>query len=43
LTPLEVFHEFYKFKYPNAPEVPQELNEDFKELIQKVSHASDQT
>jgi exonuclease SbcD len=43
LTPLEVFHEFYKYKYPNATEVPKELNEDFKELIQKVSHASDQT
>lgn len=43
LSPLEVFQEFYKHKYPDAPEVPADLNEDFKELIQKVTHASDQT
>lgn len=43
LSPLEVFGEFYKHKYPNAPELPEELKEDFKELIQKVNHASDQT
>jgi len=43
LSPLEVFQEFYKFKYPDAPEIPADLKEDFKELIQKVAHASDQT
>jgi len=43
LSPLEIFQEFYKFKYPDAPEVPDDLKNDFKELIQKVSHASDQT
>jgi exonuclease SbcD len=43
LSPLEVFQEFYKFKYPDAPEVPADLKNDFKELIQKVTSASDQT
>ncbi len=43
LSPLEVFQEFYKYKYPDAPEVPSDLKEDFKELIQKVVNASDQT
>lgn len=43
LSPLEVFQEFYKHKYPDAPEVPRDLKEDFKELIQKVVNASDQT
>ena len=43
LSPLEVFQEFYKFKYPDSPEVPSDLKNDFKELIQKVTHASDQT
>jgi exonuclease SbcD len=43
LSPLEVFQEFYKHKYPDAPEVPSDLKEDFKELIQKVVNASDQT
>lgn len=40
LSPLEVFTEFYAHKYPDAPEVPEELKEDFKELIQKVNHAT---
>lgn len=43
LSPLEVFQEFYKFKYPDAKEVPPDLKNDFKELIQKVTNASDQT
>jgi len=43
LSPLEVFQEFYKYKYPDAPEVPTDLKNDFKELIQKVTNASDQT
>jgi len=42
LSPLEVFQEFYKFKYPDAPEMPTDLKNDFKELIQKVSNAPDQ-
>ena len=42
LSPLEVFQEFYKFKYPDAPEMPADLKNDFKELIQKVSNAPDQ-
>lgn len=43
LSPMEVFQEFYSYKYPDAPQVPEDLKEDFKELIQKVTHASDQT
>lgn len=43
LSPLEVFQEFYKFKYPNASEVPLELKDDFKDLIQKVKNAPNQT
>ena len=43
LSPLEVFQEFYKHKYPDAPNIPSDLEDDFKELIQKVTHASDQT
>lgn len=43
LSPLEVFQEFYRHKYPDAQNIPSELEHDFKELIQKVTHASDQT
>lgn len=43
LSTLEVFQEFYKHKYPDAPQIPADLENDFKELIQKVTHASDQT
>lgn len=43
LSPIEIFQEFYAHKYPDAPEVPSDLQNDFKELIQKVAHASDQT
>lgn len=43
LSPMEVFEEFYSHKYPDAPQIPADLKEDFKELIQKVTHASDQT
>lgn len=43
LSPLEVFQEFYNFKYPDAGEIPADLKNDFKELIQKVTNASDQT
>lgn len=43
LSPLEIFEEFYKFKFPESKEIPPDLNHDFKELIQKVSSAADQT
>ena len=43
LSTLEIFQEFYKHKYPDAPQIPSDLENDFKELIQKVSNASDQT
>jgi DNA repair protein SbcD/Mre11 len=36
---LELFGEFYKMKFPEAPEIPQELRQDFLELLQKVRHA----
>ena len=42
LSTMEVFQEFYKHKFPDAPEIPEELKNDFKELIQKVSDASAQ-
>jgi exonuclease SbcD len=43
LSPLDVFKEFYKFKYPDSSGVSEELEIDFKELIQRVQNASDQT
>ncbi len=43
LGPLEIFEEFYRYKYPDAKEIPHDLSDDFKELIQKVSSAPDQT
>jgi hypothetical protein len=43
LSPMEVFKEFYKFKYPDSVGMSEELQDDFKELIQKVQNASDQT
>jgi DNA repair protein SbcD/Mre11 len=39
LSILEVFHEFYRFKYPDAPEVPEDLEEDFKSLIERANRA----
>lgn len=40
LSPLELFTEFYSVKYPEAKEIPEELKADFKELLDKVQHAS---
>lgn len=40
LTPLELFQEFYATKYPEAKEIPEDLKEDFKALLDKVKHAS---
>ena len=43
LSPLELFEEFYKTKYPDSPEVPHELKDDFKNLLEKARHATSQT
>ena len=43
LSPLELFEEFYVAKYPEAKEMPEELRSDFKELLDKVTHASSKT
>lgn len=40
MTPLEIFTEFYQTKYPDAKEVPADLTEDFKTLLEKVKNAS---
>lgn len=40
LSPLELFQEFYKTKYKDAGEVPEDLKSDFSELLEKVKHAS---
>jgi hypothetical protein len=42
LSPVELFSEFYATKYPGSPEVPDEIKNDFKELLLKVKHASHQ-
>ena len=41
MTPLELFEEFYKVKYPDA-EMPDDLKSDFKALLEKVKDASHQ-
>jgi exonuclease SbcD len=43
LSPLELFQEFYAVKFPDSPEVPQELFEDFRNLLEKVTDASSET
>lgn len=43
LSPLELFEEFYKTKYPDSPEVPSELKADFKNLLEKAKNATSQT
>ena len=40
LSPLELFEEFYATKFPDAKEIPEDLKADFKELLNKVNHAS---
>lgn len=43
LSPLELFEEFYKTKYPDGDELPEDLKQDFKELLEKVKHAPHST
>jgi DNA repair protein SbcD/Mre11 len=43
LSPLEIFQQFYAHKYPDAQDMPPELELDFKELLQKVNDASSET
>ena len=40
LSPLELFKEFYASKYPEQSKVPDELMEEFTELIQRVNDAT---
>lgn len=40
LSPLELFEEFYATKFPESPEIPHDLKEDFMSLHEKVKHAS---
>jgi len=43
LNTFELFKEFYKHKYPESEKMPPELEEDFKELVLRVSHETPQT
>ncbi len=43
LTPMELFQEFYAVKFPEAKVVPDELKNDFAELIEKVKNAPHST
>ncbi len=40
LEPLELFAEFYATKYPDSGELPEDLAQDFKTLLEKVRHAA---
>jgi exonuclease SbcD len=40
LSTLDLFQEFYKSKYPETSEVPEDLMADFSALLEKVKHAS---
>jgi exonuclease SbcD len=40
LSPVELFQEFFEAKFPDAPQMPTELREDFVKLLEKVTHAS---
>lgn len=40
LSPVELFEEFYAAKFPEAENIPDDLKEDFKALLDKVKHAS---
>jgi exonuclease SbcD len=42
LSPIELFVEFYKVKFPEASDMPEELKQDFAKLLEKVKHASSQ-
>ena len=39
LSHLDLFTEFYAAKYPDAPELPEELKKDFSELLERAKHA----
>ena len=43
LSPYELFEEFYKNKYPEEAQVPDDLKSDFLKLLSKANHASDKT
>lgn len=38
LSHVDLFKEFYAAKYPEAPELPEELKKDFTELLERVKH-----
>lgn len=38
LSHVDLFSEFYAAKYPDAPELPDELKKDFTELLERVKH-----
>lgn len=40
LSHVELFTEFYAAKYPEAPELPEELKKDFTELLERAKHAT---
>lgn len=40
LSTLELFEEFYATKYPQDPQIPDDLKDDFKHLLEKVKHAT---
>jgi len=40
LSPIEIFEEFYKTKYPENEEIPKELSEEFSRLLDKAKHAT---
>lgn len=40
LSHLDLFKEFYAAKYPDAPELPEELKKDFSELLERVKNAA---
>lgn len=43
LSPMDLFEEFYATKYPDAKDIPDELKRDFKDLYDKVKHATPET
>jgi exonuclease SbcD len=43
LGTIELFEEFYATKYPMAPKVPEELKNDFMNLVEQVKHAPHKT
>jgi DNA repair protein SbcD/Mre11 len=40
LSPVDLFKEFYAMKFPEAPEIPDDLKEDFSKLLEKVKDAT---